>query len=147
MSFGGFDQSQSQRPISDINVTPLVDVMLVLLVIFIITAPLFASSIKLNLPNTKTAVSSEKSTALILSINAESELFWNDIKISQQELEGRFKALAEKTPDVQLRLRIDKEVSFDQVAQLLSIAQTHGFTKIAFVTHSLPASNPPSVQP
>ena len=121
--------------------------MLVLLVIFIITAPLFASSIKLNLPNTKAAVSSEKSTALTISLNAEAELFWNDIKISQQELEGRFKALAEKTPDVQLRLRIDKEVSFDQVAQLLSVAQTYGFTKIGFVTHSLPASNPPSVQP
>ncbi|MBX7229955.1 MAG: biopolymer transporter ExbD [Burkholderiaceae bacterium] len=147
MSFGGFDQSQSQRPISDINVTPLVDVMLVLLVIFIITAPLFASSIKLNLPNTKTAVSSEKSTALILSINAESELFWNDIKIPPQELETRFKALAEKTPDMQLRLRIDKQVSFDKVAQVLSAAQTYGFTKIGFVTTSLPVSNPPSVQP
>lgn len=146
MSFGGFDQARTHQPISDINVTPLVDVMLVLLVIFIITAPLFASAIKLNLPNVKASAVAQKGTTVTVSITSTGELFWNDIALANVELEGRFKALAIQAPDAQVRLRVDKQVPFDSVAQVLSAAQVHGLTRVGFVTN-VPPTHPPSVKP
>ena len=81
-----------------------------------------------------------------MSITSTGELFWNDIALAKVELEGRFKALAVQAPDAQVRLRVDKQVPFDSVAQVLSAAQVHGLTRVGFVTNS-PPTNPPSAQP
>ncbi len=134
MSFGGFDQARTQQPMSEINVTPLVDVMLVLLVIFIITAPLLASAIKLNLPNAKAPAVEQKNTVITLSIKPGGELFWNDEPLARSDIDQRMKQLAAKTPDAQVRLRVDKAAQFDVVAQVLSAAQMSGLSKVGFVT-------------
>jgi biopolymer transport protein ExbD len=134
MSFGGFDQARAQQPMSEINVTPLVDVMLVLLVIFIITAPLLASAIKLNLPDAKAPAIEQKNAVITLSIKPSGELFWNDEPLARSDIDQRMKQLAAKTPDAQVRLRVDKAAQFDVVAQVLSAAQMSGLSKVGFVT-------------
>ena len=90
MAFGGFNDNSNQAPMADINVTPMVDVMLVLLVIFIITAPMFTHAIKLELPNAQSAAAPEKPETITLAINGEGQLFWNNAPVTQAELAGRF---------------------------------------------------------
>ncbi len=136
MAFGGFNENHNQAPMADINVTPMVDVMLVLLVIFIITAPLFTHAIKLELPNAQSAAAPEKPETITLSINAEGKLFWNNAEISQPELAGRFAIAAQKKPLPELHLRADKSTRYEIIAKVMADAQHNGMTKIGFVTHS-----------
>jgi len=119
---------------ADINVTPMVDVMLVLLVIFIITAPMFTHAIKLDLPGAQSQAAPEKPETITLSINAEGKLFWNNVAITQPELSGRFATAALKKPQPDLQLRADKSTRYEVIAQVMSAAQTNGLTKIGFVT-------------
>lgn len=134
MAFGGFNDSQKQAPMADINVTPMVDVMLVLLVIFIITAPLFTHSIKLDLPNAQAAPAPEKPETITLSINAEGALFWNNDAVQQAELGARLAAAAQKQPQPELQLRADKSTRYETIAQVMATAQSSGMTKMGFVT-------------
>jgi len=96
MAFGGFNENNNQAPMAEINVTPMVDVMLVLLVIFIITAPLFTHAVKLDLPNAQSTAAPEKPETITLAINAEGRLFWNNAEINDQELMNRFVIAAQK---------------------------------------------------
>ncbi len=134
MSFGGFNENNNQAPMADINVTPMVDVMLVLLVIFIITAPLFTHAIKLDLPGAQSQAAPEKPETITLAINAEGKLFWNNAAITQPELGSRFATAALKKPQPDLQLRADKSTRYEVIAQVMSAAQTNGLTKIGFVT-------------
>lgn len=134
MTFGGFDHHKSQAPMAEINVTPMVDVMLVLLVIFILAAPLFTHAIKLDLPNAQAAPSPEKPETVSVSINGKGELYWNQDLISRNELDIRLTAAAKKMPIPELQLRADKETRYEVIAQVMSSAQTHGLTKMGFVT-------------
>jgi biopolymer transport protein ExbD len=136
MAFGGFNDNGKQTPMSDINVTPMVDVMLVLLVIFIITAPLFTHAIKLDLPNAQSAAAPEKPETISLSINGEGRIFWNNDAIEQKDLGPRLAAAAQKNPQPELQLRADKSTRYEVIAQVMSAAQTNGMTKIGFVTES-----------
>jgi biopolymer transport protein ExbD len=120
---------------AEINVTPMVDVMLVLLVIFIITAPLFTHAVKLELPNASSAPAPEKPESITLSINAEGKLFWNNAAVSLDELGTRFATAAQKKPQPELQLRADKSTRYEVIAQVMSAAQTNGMTKIGFVTN------------
>lgn len=135
MAFGGFNDNNNQAPMSDINVTPMVDVMLVLLVIFIITAPMFTQAIKLELPSAQATVSPEKPETVTLAINAEGNLFWNNAPITQQDLAERFTIAAKKTPQPDLQLRADKSTRYEIIAQVMAAAQNNGMTKIGFVTN------------
>jgi biopolymer transport protein ExbD len=135
MAFGGFNDNSHQAPMAEINVTPMVDVMLVLLVIFIITAPLFTHAVKLELPNASSAPAPEKPESITLSINAESKLFWNNAAVSLDELGTRFATAAQKKPQPELQLRADKSTRYEVIAQVMSAAQTNGMTKIGFVTN------------
>ena len=135
MAFGGFNESNHQAPMADINVTPMVDVMLVLLVIFIITAPLFTHAVKLELPTASSAPAPEKPESITLSINAEGKLFWNNAAVSLDELGTRFATAAQKKPQPELQLRADKSTRYEVIAQVMSAAQTNGMTKIGFVTN------------
>ncbi|WP_136419812.1 biopolymer transporter ExbD [Herbaspirillum sp. ST 5-3] len=136
MAFGGFNDDKHQAPIADINVTPMVDVMLVLLVIFIITAPLFTHAIKLDLPSAQSAAAPEKPETISLSINAEGKIFWNNEAIEQKDLGSKFAEAAQKNPQPELQLRADKSTRYETIAQVMSAAQTSGMTKMGFVTEA-----------
>ena len=134
MAFGGFNDNQKQAPMSDINVTPMVDVMLVLLVIFIITAPLFTHAIKLDLPHAAASATPQKPETITLSIDGEGRIFWNNDAIAQKDLGARLAQEAQKNPQPELQLRADKATRYEIIAQVMSAAQTNGMTKLGFVT-------------
>ena len=134
MAFGGFNESNHQAPMAEINVTPMVDVMLVLLVIFIITAPLFTHAIKLELPNAQSQAAPEKPETITLAINAEGKLFWNNAAITREELSQRIATASQKQPQPKLQLRADKSTRYEVIAQVMSAAQNGGMNKIGFVT-------------
>ncbi len=134
MAFGGFNDNKQNTPMADINVTPMVDVMLVLLVIFIITAPLFTHAIKLDLPEAQSAAAPEKPDTISLSINGEGTIFWNNDPIQQKDLDARLAAAAQKKPQPELQLRADKSTRYEVIAQVMSAAQSNGLTKLGFVT-------------
>ena len=134
MAFGGFNDNKQPAPMADINVTPMVDVMLVLLVIFIITAPLFTHAVKLDLPSAQSAPAPEKPETISLSINGAGAIFWNDAAIEQKELDAKLAAAAQKKPQPELQLRADKSTRYEVIAQVMSAAQNNGLTKMGFVT-------------
>jgi biopolymer transport protein ExbD len=134
MAFGGFSDNKQPAPMSEINVTPMVDVMLVLLVIFIITAPLFTHAIKLDLPAAQSAPSPEKPETISLSIDAEGGVFWDKERVSPDELNTRLAAASQKKPQPELQLRADKSTRYEIIAQVMAAAQTNGVTKMGFVT-------------
>lgn len=136
MAFGGFDsRGGTPQPMSEINTTPLVDVMLVLLVIFIITAPMLTHSIKLDLPTAKAPASAEKPETITLSIDAAGKVFWNDAPLTDTEsLTSRLAEAAGRTPQPELQLRADRQVRYQSIAEVMSAAQQAGMTRIGFVT-------------
>jgi biopolymer transport protein ExbD len=136
MAFGGFNDNKHQAPMADINVTPMVDVMLVLLVIFIITAPLFTHAVKLDLPNAQSAPAPEKPETISLSINGEGRIFWNNEAIEQKDLDAKLATVAQKKPQPELQLRADKSTRYEVIAQVMAAAQTNGLTKMGFVTEA-----------
>jgi biopolymer transport protein TolR len=125
-----------QRPLSDINVTPLVDVMLVLLVIFIITAPLMASSIKLDLPQTDAGQPNDTPRFVSLSVDAGGKVFLNDQPVSDKELGSRLQKAAADSPDTEVQLRADQTVPYGKIVELMGIANKAGLSRIGFVTEA-----------
>ncbi|HNX72469.1 ExbD/TolR family protein, partial [Rivihabitans pingtungensis] len=119
MAFGSFDKG-SNAPMAEINTTPLVDVMLVLLVVFIITAPLLTHAVKVDLPKAAASAHEEKPEAIRLAINAQGELFWNDQPVAQDDLPARFAAATQANPQVELHLRADREARYDAVARAMA---------------------------
>ena len=133
MSFGAFDQ-QGHTPMSEINTTPLVDVMLVLLIIFIITAPLLTHTIRVDLPTAGSTVSPEKPDIITLSLNREGELFWNDAAVSQSDLSQRLAEAGSRKPQPELHLRADRDTRYQRIAEIMSAAQKSGIQKLGFVS-------------
>ncbi len=126
-------------PMSDINTTPLVDVMLVLLVIFIITAPLLSYAIKLDLPNDPAPAAEAALTTIKLSIDAEGKIFADTDPISDDQLRARFSVAAKASPVPEVHVRADKATRYERVAFVMSSAQQAGLTKIGFVTEPVGA--------
>jgi biopolymer transport protein ExbD len=145
MAFGGFNDNKQPAPMADINVTPMVDVMLVLLVIFIITAPLFTHAIKLDLPAAQSAPAPTEPSTISLSINGEGAIFWNNDQITQEALNSRLVIASKQQPQPQLQLRADKGTRYEVIAQVMAAAQTNGLTKLGFVT-DVPNSTPQASQ-
>ena len=133
MSFGRFDSTKPPRPLSEINVTPLVDVMLVLLVLFILTAPLLASSIKLDLPKADAAPSAQAPQFVTLVVNASGAVFLNDQPIEIAALRTRLQQTATQNPDTEVQLRADARVPYGRVVEVMGMAQKAGLTRIGFV--------------
>lgn len=131
--------SGGQRPLSDINVTPLVDVMLVLVVIFIVTAPLMASAIRLDLPRTDAGKSAEMPKFVSLAIDAGGKLFVDGQPLSEADLPTRLAAVAAASRDTEIQLRADRTVPYGKVVELMGIANKAGLSRIGFVTEALPA--------
>ena len=133
MTFGRLERTKSAEPMSDINVTPLVDVMLVLVVIFIITAPLLASSIKLELPKTNAALISEAPKFVTVVIDKSGQVFLNDQKTSLAALTDSLRKSAAANPDTEVQLRADEAVAYGRVVEVMGVAQKAGLNRIGFV--------------
>ena len=136
MAFGRLERSTGPAPMSDINMTPLIDVMLVLLVIFIITAPLMTSSLKLDLPKTDAATPQALPTFIAVSVDAGGQLFLGDEKLSREQLDQRIIAAAKGNPQLEVQLRADQKVPYGQVADLIGLVQKAGLSRIGFVTEA-----------
>ncbi|EIJ48821.1 biopolymer transport ExbD/TolR protein [Herbaspirillum sp. GW103] len=134
MSFGGFNDNHNSGPMADINVTPMVDVMLVLLVIFIITAPMFTHALKLDLPTAQSSPAPEKPETITLGIDAAGKLYWDDQPVSAEDMDARLATAAAKKPQPELQLRADKSTRYEMIAEVMSAAQGAGLTKLGFVT-------------
>ncbi|TCO82031.1 outer membrane transport energization protein ExbD [Plasticicumulans lactativorans] len=135
MAFGSFGQAGAfTRPNAEINTTPLVDVMLVLLVIFIITAPLFTHAVKLDLPRASARPDPLPPSAVNLSIDAAGALYWDNAPLPDAELPGRLTAAAAATPAPELHLRADRDTRYERVAEVMAAAQRSGLGRIGFIT-------------
>lgn len=138
MAFGRIDQGRDSPPLSDINVTPLVDVMLVLLVIFILTAPLMASSIRLDLPGTEAAQSSPSLHLIALAIDREGQVFLGDQPVNLEALGARLSVTAKANPATEVQLRADRSVPYGRVVEVMGVAQQAGLSRIAFMAEPHP---------
>ena len=126
--------NDSGGPMADINVTPLVDVMLVLLIIFIITVPVMKHAVNIDLPRATNQPQDAKPETIRLSVDASGSFFWNDEAVDDAALAVRLKAEASKTPQPELHIRGDKDVRYERVAQVMAAAQVAGVKKIGFGT-------------
>jgi biopolymer transport protein ExbD len=133
MAFGGFD-SGAQQPMSEINVTPLVDVMLVLLAIFMVTAPLLTHAIKIDLPQAQQQASVETPQTITLALDAEGRTFWNDRPVADADLAARLAEAARQQPKPELHVRADRNTRYQKIAEVMAGAQRAGLSRIAFVT-------------
>lgn len=134
MAIGSFDGRRHQEPMADINVVPLVDVMLVLLVIFIVTAPLLTHSVKIDLPKASSHPNITKPEHIEFAIRAGGELYWNGEAVDAAALPQRFAAEARKQPQPELHIRADRLAHYEQVARVMSGAAKAGLVRIGFVT-------------
>ena len=136
MSFGRLEKPRGNQPMSDINVTPLVDVMLVLLVIFIITAPLMTSQLALELPQAETPVAEqapEPESSVAIGIDAQGQVFWEGEAVNAEVLRERLQQASKADPATELQLRADTAVPYGRVVQLIGMAQSVGLSRIGFV--------------
>ncbi|MBN9342502.1 MAG: biopolymer transporter ExbD [Comamonadaceae bacterium SCN 68-20] len=145
MSFGRLERTPGPQPMSEINVTPLVDVMLVLVVIFILTAPLLASSIQLELPRAQGGAPGAPVQALTLVVDRTGQAFIDDRPVAPQALEARLAEVAAARPDTEIQLRADAAVPYGRVAAIMGAAHAAGLQRIGFVTEPEPAAAPPQL--
>lgn len=141
MAFGRLQRSQQARPMSDINVTPLVDVMLVLVVIFILAAPLLASSLRLELPRAQGTAPAGATLAMLIEIDRTGALHVDGEAFDRDALAPRLAALAAEQPGTEIQLRADAEVPYGRVVELMGFAHAAGLTRIAFVAQPVPAQS------
>lgn len=125
---------------SEINVTPLVDVMLVLLVIFMVTAPLLMQSVSVKLPKTAAVAPLKPAATLELNLTHQGDILLGRNKIPASALEAELKIRYAKTPDAAIRLRADERVPYGQIAQVMATVSRSGFQKVALVTAVVPAT-------
>ena len=140
MAFGRLERSAQAPPMSEINVTPLVDVMLVLVVIFILAAPLLAGSLRLELPHAQGTVPAALAPALLLEVDSSGALHMDGAAIDENTLALRLAAVAAEQPDTEIALRADAAVPYGRVVELMGFAHAAGLTRIAFVAEPAPAS-------
>jgi biopolymer transport protein TolR len=133
MAFGRLERSQGPQPMSEINMTPLVDVMLVLVVIFIITAPLMASSIRLDLPRTDAAKPSDAPKFVTVVLDKGGQTFVDDKPVAPAELAARLAQAARDNPEMEVQLRADQAVPYGRVIEVMGAAQKAGLNRVGFV--------------
>lgn len=134
MAFGGFSNEQQQQPVAEINMIPLIDVMLVLLVIFIVAAPLMTHSVNIQLPQASSQPLVEQVNVVNLEINAQGRIHWDKQPLTEPQLLQRLQQAASQQPPPELRIHADQQTPYKYVATLMANASTAGLDKIGFVT-------------
>jgi len=133
MAFGPLEENDD-KVMSEINMTPLVDVMLVLLIIFIITIPVIHQAVKINLPHATSQPNDTKPRSVNVSIDAQGTVYWNQQRIDDATLDQRIAEAAQLKPQPELHLRADRDVRYERVARVMAAAQHAGLDKIGFIT-------------
>ena len=133
MAFGRLERTKGEAPMSDINVTPLVDVMLVLVVIFIITAPLLASSIRLDLPKAEGTQPGDAPRFLTVVVDKGGQVFLNDKPVKPDQLATQLAAAARQNPETEIQLRADQGVPYGKVVEVMGNVHKAGLSRIGFV--------------
>ena len=133
MPFGRLERTQGDAPMSEINVTPLVDVMLVLVVIFIITAPLLASSIRLDLPKAEGTQPGDAPRFVTVVVDKAGQVFLNDKPVTPEQFATQLAASAKQNPDTEIQLRADQGVPYGKVVEVMGAAHKAGLSRIGFV--------------
>ncbi len=140
MAFGRLERNPGSQPMSEINMTPLIDVMLVLLVIFILTAPLMSSSLKLDLPKAEGTAASDAPAVVALAIDAQGRMFLGDellaAKTEREQIAVRVRAAAQRDPATEVQLRADSRGPYGRVAEWIGWVQAAGLPRIGFVTEA-----------
>ena len=132
-----FTSNSGGGPMAEINVTPLVDVMLVLLIIFMITAPLMSHKIRIDLPQANPNVQEQNPPEPIdLAVKESGEIFWNDELVTEAMLQAQLRVAAQKNPQPELQIRADKDTKYQLIATVMANAKSAGMVKIGFITTS-----------
>ena len=122
------------KPMSEINVTPMVDVMLVLLVVFMVAAPLLTVGVPVELPQTKAPAITEQKEPLVITVNAEGKLFLQNGAVGDDELVPRLQAITKNNPQADIYVRGDRAISYGRVMEVMGMVSAAGFTKVSLVT-------------
>jgi len=133
MAFGG-DFEEDKGSMSDINMTPLVDVMLVLLIIFIIAVPVITHSVKVDLPRADNTVNDVKPETINLSITTDGKIHWNESDVTEEELQKRLALEAAKQPQPEIHIRGDRKVEYEHVMRVMASVQRAGILKLGFIS-------------
>lgn len=134
MAFASFDHGGDDEPLAEINMVPLIDVMLVLLIIFMVTAPLLTHAVKVDLPKAASTPLASKQEAIQLNIDASGQVFWNGAKVDASQLSGKLAEVSIKQPQPELHIGAERTTPYEKVAQVMSDAARQGITRIGFVT-------------
>jgi biopolymer transport protein ExbD/biopolymer transport protein TolR len=140
MAFGRLERNPGPQPMGDINMTPLIDVMLVLLVIFMITAPLMTSSLKLDLPKSDAAQAADTPAFVAVAIDPQGRLYLGEEVLEPAVFAARIADAARRNPQTEVQLRADRRVPYGQVAELIGVVQKAGLNRIGFVAEPAPAA-------
>lgn len=134
MAFGSLDRRSSSQPMAEINMVPLIDVVLVLLIIFMVTAPLLTHAVPLDLPKATSNPTVEKPDKVEFAIDANGSLYWNGEQLTREDAAQRFLQEGQKRPQPEIFLRADQNVPYRYVAEMLADASKAGLSKVAFVS-------------
>jgi biopolymer transport protein ExbD len=134
MAFGSLDNHGSGAPMAEINVIPLVDIMLVLLVIFIVTAPMMANSVRIDLPRTSSQPLSQEPDTVALAIDADGRLFWDTEEVDRETLSARLIEAGQRLPTPELHLRADRGTRYETLAGIMAEAGKAGLSRIGFIS-------------
>ena len=127
-------KNKSKDPISEINVTPFVDVMLVLLIIFMVTAPLLTVGVQVDLPETSADTLPEETEPLTLTINAKGEIFIQETKVEYEKIIAKIMAVSNNRTDTRIFVRGDKTINYGRVLEIMGMLSGSGFTKVALIS-------------
>ena len=140
MAFGSFNKSGNTAPMAEINVIPLVDIMLVLLVIFIITAPLLTNAVKIDLPHASSQTNLTKPDNIQLAIDADANVYWNGEKLDRTTMIARMQAVGKAEPVPEVHLHADRNTRYETLADVMAEASKAGLSRIGFVSDPRPAA-------
>lgn len=130
---GGRGRRRFNRPVSDINITPFVDVMLVLLVVFMVTAPMMTVAVPVDLPKTQAHTVNQDKEPLVISIDSDGKIFLQDKPLKLDDLVTKLKAVTGQNPDARIFVRGDRELAYGRIMQVMGTISSAGFTKVALV--------------
>ncbi|CAB3731303.1 Biopolymer transport protein ExbD [Paraburkholderia phenoliruptrix] len=134
MAMSPFAGDDDDGLMNEINMTPLVDVMLVLLIVFMVTIPVIRHAVKIDLPHASSQKEDTKPAQVTVAVDADGNVLWNDKKVDEAQLSAKIAETAQANPQPELHLDADRKVPYEKVAQVMSAAQAGGLTKIGFVT-------------